>query len=325
MRSWLAVLSPLLALPLGASEADIRLVLGDRPEMRAMPVALKPGDPSLRRVGKLAYLGGVRLVSRDPAFGGFSAMHVAGDRFTLLSDSGNIVRFRMGPDFVPRDARFADLPGGPGTGWLKPERDSEAMTIDPAGGKAWVAFENGSAVYRYDAALARTERGLVPPAMRKWGDNMGPESMVRLRDGRFVILCEGPSSLRWARPGLVFAGDPTEHPKPVLRFGYRQPAGYRPTDAAELPDGRLLVLSRRLDFPPDLFSAKLEILDFRGIKPGANVRGTPVATLARPLLHDNFEALAVTQERGQTIVWIASDDNGQFWEQSLMLKFRLDP
>jgi hypothetical protein len=40
--------------------------------------------------------------------------------------------------------------------------------------------------------------------------------------------------------------------------------------------------------------------------------------------HDNFEALAITREGADTIVWIASDDNGEFWEQSLLLKFRLN-
>jgi hypothetical protein len=53
-------------------------------------------------------------------------------------------------------------------------------------------------------------------------------------------------------------------------------------------------------------------------------KGIEIASFARPLLHDNFEALAITQEGADTIVWIASDDNGQFWEQSLLLKFRLE-
>ncbi len=102
-------------------------MLGDRPEIRATAVPLDASDPARRRVGALTYLGGVALTSPDPAFGGFSAMRVAGDHFTLLSDGGNIVDFRMGPDFRPRAARFADLPG-PGTGAIKRHRDSESLT-----------------------------------------------------------------------------------------------------------------------------------------------------------------------------------------------------
>ena len=78
-----------------ASGIEPRPVLGDRPEIRAEPVLLDASDPGRVRVGALTYLGGLALTSRDPAFGGFSAMRVMGDRFTLLSDGGNIVDFRM--------------------------------------------------------------------------------------------------------------------------------------------------------------------------------------------------------------------------------------
>jgi hypothetical protein len=325
MRLSFAVLPLILALPLSNSALSRRPVLGDKPDIRAVRVHLDPRDPARTRLGKLTYLGGIRLSSADPAFGGFSSMHVLGDRFTLLSDGGNIVRFRMGDDFVPREGWFGDLPGGPGEAHRKVNRDSEAMAIDPKAGKAWVAFENGSWVYRYDAAFTRVERSAKPRAMAKWGDDMGPESLVRLRDGRFVILDEGPADLRHARPGLIFARDPTEHPERVVKFRYLHPRGYRPTDAAELPDGRLLVVNRRFALSPELFSAKLTILDLRGVRAGELRKGVEIATLARPLLHDNFEGVAITQEKGATIVWLVSDDNGQFWEQSLLLKFRLDP
>lgn len=324
MRTPFAALALILALPLAASGIDPRPVLGSRPDMHARRVKLAPGDPAIGRTGKLVYLGGVALDSGDGGFGGFSSMHLDGDRFTLLSDRGNIVRFRMGADFAPHDVTFGDLPGGPGTGWRKAERDSEAMAVDPATGKTWVAFENAMAIYRYDRALSRVEKHVEPRAMAKWDEDLGPETMVRLSSGRFVVIGEGPVGKQRVRPGLVFAGDPTEHPEPVLRFGYQPPHGYRPTDAAELPDGRLVVVNRRFEFSPELFSAKLTLLDIRGVKHRQLLKGVEIGTLARPLLHDNFEAVAVAQEAGQTILWIASDDNSQFWERSLLLKFRLE-
>ena len=102
------------------------------------------------------------------------------------------------------------------------------------------------------------------------------------------------------------------------------PAGYDPTDMTELSDGRLLILNRRLNLSFALFTAKLVIVDRTAIREGATVEGREVATLAPPFLHDNFEALAATQEQGATIVWIASDDNREWFEQSLLLKFRLN-
>lgn len=308
-----------------ASAIEPRAVLGDHPEIRAARVLLDASDPARRQIGALRYLGGVALTSPDPAFGGFSAMRVAGDRFTLLSDGGNIVDFRMGPDFTPRDVRFADLPG-PGTGAIKRHRDSESLTWDPQTGHVWVGFENRNAIWRYDSALARSDRNVKPAAMADWSIAGGAEAMVRLRDGQFIVFSETarPKGRPDARVVLRFAGDPTEASHPRTSFGYVPPAGYDPTDVAELPDGRLLVLNRRLSLA-GLFTAKLSIIDVRSVRPGGVVRGVEIAHFARPLLHDNFEALAITQEGADTIVWIASDDNGQFWEQSLLLKFRLDP
>ena len=52
--------------------------------------------------------------------------------------------------------------------------------------------------------------------------------------------------------------------------------------------------------------------------------GQEIATFTAPVTRDNFEALAVTQEAGATILWIASDDNLLPIQQSLLMKFRLD-
>ena len=45
----------------------------------------------------------------------------------------------------------------------------------------------------------------------------------------------------------------------------------------------------------------------------------------RPLIHDNFEGVAITREGRDTIVWLVSDDNQLFLQRSLLLKFKLDP
>jgi hypothetical protein len=304
-----------------------RAILGNRPDMAMTPVPLDPTNPAQRRAGALTYLGGVRLSSSDPAFGGFSEMTVVGDRFTLLSDAGNVVRFRMGPDWHPTELSFGDLPGGPGTGASKLDRDSESMTRDPATGKIWVGFEGANAIWRYDASLTHVEAGVAPAAMRDWDSNGGAESMVRLHDGGFIVIAETtrpPGSPRQhARIALRFTGDPTDKASRAFAFIYVPPEGYDPSDMTELPDGRLLVLNRRVTIR-EWFSARLVLLDPRAIRPGARVSGSEIATIAAPMTRDNFEALGVTQEGGATILWIATDDNLEPFEQSLLMKFRLD-
>jgi hypothetical protein len=162
-------------------------------------------------------------------------------------------------------------------------------------------------------------------AMVDWSIAGGAEAMVRLRSGQFLVISETarPKGMPEARIVLRFAGDPTEKGPAPERLAYVPPADYDPTDMAELADGRLLVLNRRLSLP-GLFTAKLVLLDLRRARTGSAVRGVELATFEHPVQHDNFEALAVTREGADTIVWITSDDNGEIWEQSLLLKFRLN-
>lgn len=317
----------LLALVPDSSMNALRGRLGSVPAMSAIRVPLDPSDPTHVRLGALTYLGGVRLVSPDRIFGGFSAMQVQGDRFTLLSDRGNIVQFHMSSDWRPHAIRFADLPSGPGTGALRDDRDSESLTSDPATGKFWIGFEARNAIWRYDRGFLIGEGSERPAVMRDWSVNGGAESMVRLRDGRFVVISETTrpdgGHRRSERVALIFGRDPVDPASPVDTLSYVPPVGYDPSDAVELPDGRLLVMNRRFALR-DLFTAKLTVVDIRGAGPGTVLRGTEIATFAPPFQHDNFEALAITREGNATILWIASDDNNDWWQQSLLLKFHLD-
>lgn len=322
----LSVLFCLLFVPPWSGEPR-RNLYDRRATLRVERVALYPGTPDRNRLGALDYLGGVRLIGNQPAFGGFSSLLVKGDAFTLLSDGGAFVRFRLDADWRVSDIRFGDLPDGPGEGWKKADRDSESMTADPKSGDVWVGFENSNQIWRYTSGLAAARGHAAPPAMAWWGPNTGAEAMVRLRAGRFVILAEQSvkASHGTLREGLVFAADPVGQQDRAFRFSYRPPTPqYSPTDVAELPDGRLILLSRAFVYPFG-FSTTVSIIDPHAIRPGAVVSGCEIARFDKPALADNFEGIVVTREGRDTILWIVSDDNQSILQQSLLLKFRLDP
>ena len=323
--------------PAWSGESRLPL-LRDTAEMTVTRVPLDPVDPTRRRLGGLTYLGGAVLRSRDPAFGGYSSLVVDRGQVTLLSDGGNIVRFRLDADWRPHAIAFSALPGGPGRGWSKRDRDSESLTIDPATQTGWVGFEHWNAIGRYRASsngtpLVRFDGLVRPKAMADWPDNGGPESMVRLRDGRFVVIAETARPRRAdgtrgpGRRAILFPGDPLAT-RPV-GFIYMPPTGFSPADVAALPDGRLIVLNRAFA-PPFAFSNSISVIERGAIRAGAVVRGREIARLAAPLVHDNFEGIAVSLEpRGasgarDTVVWIVSDDNETVLERTLLLKFRLE-
>ena len=317
------ILIALLAVPIYTSEPAAQRWHGDY-HIMAEPVVLHPGHPAERRLGALTYLGGVALSADRAGFGGFSAMHVAGDRFTLLSDTGNILRFRLGEDWSVREARVAPLPAGPGRGWRRPDRDSESLARDPETGDWLVGFESHNEIWRYTPDLSRALGRAAPPAMQDWSDNGGPEALTRLADGSVLVFAEATRDERHrANRAIVFTGDPLAAPRQGFRFFYRPPQGYQPTDAAQLRDGRILVLNRRLVGLQGFWSC-LAIVDPARLAPGKVATGVPIAFFVPPVTRDNFEALAVTQHETETILWIASDDNQSVLQRSLLLKFRLD-
>ncbi len=292
------------------------------PAIEATPVPLSRDDPSRLQVGGLRYLGGWELSSSDPRFGGLSAMVWRDGGLLAVSDAGGIFSIDLrGP--APHGRVEGELPAGPGTGESKADRDAESLTRDPATGALWVGFEAHNQIWRYDPAFSNMQNNFAPPAMAKWPANGGPEAMVRLADGRFLVFSEEAPGPEKSTALLVFSGDPTDPASRPRLAGYRAPKGYAVTDATMLPDGRLLLLHRRFTLM-DGVSAIVSLLDPADIQIGHAVAGEEIAHIAPPLTVDNMEALAVSQEKGRIIVWLASDDNFSPLQRSLLLKFAID-
>jgi len=281
------------------------------------PVPLQESEPGRRQVGQLLFLGGWAMRSNDPRFGGISAMHVAEGEVIAVSDAGWLFGFPLPHS---GSARLSVLSLGRADGGEKGDRDSEALAVH--GDKAWVALEGSNAVARF--ALPRWKRDALaaPEAMKNWPGNGGAEAMLRLRDGRFILFSERGERADGGTEALLFDGDPAEPGAEPRAFGYAAPNHYRITDAALLPDGRMLLLHRRVGLANGV-SAKLGIAETKGVGAAAILRSAEIAHLEPPLTVDNMEALSVTQEEGRTIVWIASDDNYLALQRSLLLKFAL--
>ena len=319
------MLFPLAALLLLATFAPARLVkpmpFVPQASIGFTRLALDQENPQRTRIGRLVYLGGWEMRSDNPRFGGISALHVADGQAIGLSDSGWLIRFPL-PGRKPRvEGRIAALADGPGTPEIKRDRDSESMVI--FGNRAWIGFERQNAVWRYAVGNWRSDTHTKPRGMAHWPNNSGPEAIIRLADGRFLVFSEDARRAGGTTDVLLFNGDPAVPGTRAASLGYRAPAGYAVTDGAQLPDGRLLLLNRRFTIWEGV-SAKLVVADAPGDDPPAVIAGKEIADLRSPINVDNMEGLSITQEGGRTIVWIASDDNFNPMQRSLLLKFALD-
>lgn len=294
-------------------------------------VALEPQifdikNPDRTKVGRLAFLGGWKITSDNHEFGGISSMvALADNRFLMLSDNGTLVGFTLDEDKHEAVRPFiASLPDGPAkpNAFARKNWDSESLLHDPETGQFWVGYEHQHSIWRYGPSFARKEAVNFPKAMQKWPENEGAEAMLRFPDGRFLVFSESAKYSQGGYQALIFGADASEPTSETVPFGYQPPQGYRLTDAAMLDDKSALMLHRRFT-PLHGVSAILSIAQLADFKAGKVATSTPIATLKPPLKVDNMEALAITRDGGETIVWIASDDNFSPLQESLLFKFRL--
>lgn len=279
-------------------------------------------NPSRQQVGALQFRGAWELRARDPAFGGVSSLRGTQHGFMAVGDAGMLLRFAMGPGGAIYQARLDQIAIGAGRSDEKRERDAESLVVDEAGGRYWVGFEFTNMIRRYDLATGKITAEVAPKLMKDWPPNAGTEAMIRLDDGRFLILSEDGGDVKHLSASLLFSGDPTAPSTTAVNFDYRPPTGYLVTDAAQLPDGRLLLLHRRFTMM-DGVSAIVSMADPKTIRRGKIWTAQPIARLAPPLAVDNMEGIEVTQERGETLVWLVSDDNFSPLQRSLLMKFAL--
>ncbi len=321
MRRRFAQLGVILLLAIASIGGHRSYWRNDSQAIAAIPLKLDPNNPTRKRVGALTFLGAWELRSENSDFGGISGVAIGpGSRFLAISDAGTLIAFTLSEPNHLKSSFIAPLPGAAGTEYH--ERDSEGMAYDPASGRIWVSYEWRHAIRRFPAALSRVDGIRRIEFAQGWGANGGIEAIVRLPDGRFIAFNETQRRQDGSLSAFMFSGDPVERGSSVTSFGYRAPEGYRPTDAAMLPDGRLLILNRQVNFPRG-FSVKLTIIDPADISKDFAVQPITIATLATPLLIDNMEALAVTEEAEQNIVWMLSDDNFSPLQRTLLMKFAL--
>lgn len=321
MLRWLLLAIVTLGLTPGTF---LRSPIGARSDVAVVaiaPIAARDGV-----AGDLGLTGAWELTSSHAWFGGFSAL-VAGEGAALIAgtDRGWLLDIDLAgntPRAVPGSYRFV----GKRAGGRKEIVDLESLARDPATGTLWAGFEYDNVIARFPPDAASAWR--APPAMRRWSANSGAETMLRLTDGRFVVIAEGaePGS-DTVHQGLLFPRDPVEGVRPG-KFAFIAPADYDPVDATQVPDGRVLILLRRVEYAiPARFDTAIAIADPRAIKPGAQWRADVIQRLNGGVFADNFEGLTFApsaQDPARGSLWLIADDNFSGFQRSLLVRFAWD-
>ncbi|MEO0870937.1 MAG: esterase-like activity of phytase family protein [Pseudomonadota bacterium] len=261
------------------------------------------------------------------AFGGFSALLALNgqtlraftDRnaqLTLVMPDKPQSPYRVGKALRPPRQFTRQATEKAPAGWLY---DLESATRDPETGQYWLGYEIFHTIQRFDKASR-------PDGMRdlmgevNWSDNSGAEALVRLADGRFVLIPES------GRKVMVFPGDPVDGAQAVLLDYVSPQSGFGITDAAQLPDGRLLLLLRRVVWDLPFFEVRMAVAEMPKDGEAQELRPQFVLNLTDVVPRDNYEGLAVVERAdGMVDLWIISDDNFSVFQRTLLVKLRLDP
>ena len=324
-----AALAACAAFPAAAKEAKTRT-----PEVTVETLAFDPDHPAETRVGRLTWLGGIRLASKHWLFGGFSSLEISpdGTRLFTASDRGTwwtaALALKDGIPVGVGETRLIDIPDAQGQALAEADADSEGMAVAPTG-TVYVSFERNHRIVRYippapdDVTSLRhslPETLPSPPELAGAPNNAGLEAIALMADGTLFALSENYPAEQGYNRGWLVRGNGTWEP-----FEYKRTEPYDVTDAKRLPNGDMLVLERRFSMLGGL-GARLCVIAGTTIKPGAKLECRTVADMQPPHPIDNMEGLAVRQnEKGETIVYMISDDNFSAMQRTVLLVFRLEP
>lgn len=296
---------------------------GEPIAIRTKPTALSPENPGISVVGGLEFRGGLVLRSKEKSFGGFSGLHVGadGDHLTAVTDKGDWLTARLRYDERGwlddvTDAEMGALRNADGKRLDEDERDAEALA-ELAGGGFAVAFEGHHRILTYPRGLEAPADPLPKPdGLKDAPDNGGVESLVTLSDGRLLALTEKYGKHRLYHGWTWKRGKWTP-------LEYRARHDSNPADATLLPSGDLLVLERGND-SDDGPVLRLQRVPKGDIGSGEVLEGKTLFEIRRPLLVDNFEAVACRAgEDGEPLVYIISDDDFDEDKRTVLLMFAL--
>ena len=164
-----------------------------------------------------------------------------------------------------------------------------------------------------DQALVRKFSAEAQIEQRKLWDDYTREAETKLK-GLGVQLILSKAALREAVAKIAADPDP-----------FAAPRDYDPVDATQLPDGRVLILLRRVAYAlPARFDTAIAIADPRRIRAGQPWQARIIQRLTGGVFADNFEGLAYVpsaSDPARGSLWLIADDNFSVFQRNMLVRF----
>lgn len=297
------------------------------------PVHLNAADLSLRKVGALQYMGGVRIRSSKSSFGGLSGLDIISDQgeFISVSDkgywfSGKLRHDDNGQLIGITNVQYSPIPNLDRKSGTKIFTDAESV-VKATDGKFYVGFERRHRVLQFAKPHDPTLTGVEYVSSDFFRElpssksNKGIESLTILPGNKMLLVTEDISAGPGQTAGWIV--DQNNSGK-LSTISYQTFGSYRPTDMTTLPNGNIFVLERSYN-PLSGAAARIALISSNMVQPGKMIVPRELAIIKRPLTVDNFEGIAHRiDQQGHIEIYILSDDNYNSRQRTLLMKFRLE-
>ncbi|MEM9105703.1 MAG: esterase-like activity of phytase family protein, partial [Pseudomonadota bacterium] len=311
--------------PVKADDGSARAII-----VGADPIRSFLSGSDQKTFGKLEFIAGLELWSRDSVLGGISAMRMTedGNEFVGVMDTAHWFTGRFERDALGRLAGVRDFRVAPmrdANGRVFRERwDADAEGLVLKGDEAFVSYERIHRIERYRrsdlpaATPVDRVRHLIPDY--EFRNNRGMEAIAIAPsgtplDGAMVVVSERSLD----KKGDIFAAV-LDGPKQGVFFVRRNPP-FDVTDGDFLPSGDLLLLERRFSMTRGV-GMRIRRIAGSDIAAGETVDGEVLIDVDFSHEIDNMESLDVfTAPDGSTRLLLASDDNQSFLQSTIVLEF----
>lgn len=266
----------------------------------------------------LEWRGGVTLTMDNPNFGGLSSLEISDDgtTATAISDRGYKFSIKLRYDETGILTEVNEIKA---LGALKQPKGKTIKNVDAEGQTKFrngtlISLERKHALWWYKSNKSQPKAQAIPKDMKKLPHNEGIEALTTLNNGNILLIAEGGE-----KNGTLPAWIGT--PEAWKSLSYPFDGSFRPTDAAVLPNGNVLVLERQ--FSLAIFSWRLMLIDQTSIIPKTVMKNHPLATFSYALNY-NMEGLAVrVNTAGEILIYVIADDNFLPIQQTVLMQFVL--
>lgn len=290
--------------------------------------AFLPSQPEKKQFGKLHFINGLELKSKNDNFGGLSGIRLSQDGNTLyaVTDQGHFLKANIERDYDGKisalnNTEFSRLRNRKGER-MKGKRQADAEALEISGSQYMVGFERNHRVdfFNLKKGKLRADERAKPLSLKAYDlpNNKGPEAIaLSPLTNELFIFAEYALDEKKHHQGFIVKDDKTH------RIFVTATIGYSLTDAHFLPNGDLLILER---FYTPFTGQAMRIRKFKAdtLKTNALLQGEVLIEASSQMEIDNMEGMAISKTPdGSTRLTLISDDNFSANQRTIILEFKL--